>query len=171
MIMSNKRIKFDDSQEPVSIETKIEPTKKSSIVFDEPPVPSVELRQRQAEKEAGITPTEPDRSRKDIGLLQLGSATGMGAAAGAAMPEILKFGGRAAASTGLPFLSGIGRFAESMSPYIGGSKLTRGISGGLSGGVSEAAGQAYEFLSEPGMGAEATRFVVGNIPLSAGTSF
>jgi hypothetical protein len=140
---------------------------KLSDIDPDVPVPSVQLRQM----EAGAKVKDIPKSRKEIGLEELSTATGMGAAAGAAMPEILKFGGKAAAATGLPFLSGIGRFAEAMSPYIGGSKITRGLSGGIGGGVSEAAGQTYEFFSEPGLGAEATRFAVGNIPLSAGTSF
>jgi len=169
-------IKFDEP-------TQVEPTqKKSSIVFDdaptpsasrsgEVPVPSAELRQRQAAQKAGVTPAEPDRSRKDIGLGELATSTVGGAVGGAMLPEILSTGGRAAQATGLPFLSGIGRFATGMAPFIGGSRTTRAISGGLSGAASEAAGQAYEMADEPGLGAEATRFVVGAVPVSAATNF
>lgn len=167
-------IKFDDPTSSVSDQPQIEPTqKKSSIVFDDVPIPSVEFRQQQAAKEAGITPepSKPDRSRKDFGLGELATSTAGGVVGGAFLPEILSVGGRAAQATGLPFVSALGRFATGMAPFIGGTRTSRAISGGLSGAAAETAGQAYEMVDEPGLGAEATRFVVGSVPVSAATTF
>jgi hypothetical protein len=157
----------------------------STAKSDDVPTPSAELRQKQAAQEAGVKLPEPDRSRKDIGLGELATATGFTAAGGAMLPEILSRGGRVAASTGryaastgLPFLSGIGRFgegigrfAEGMAPFVGGTRAGRAIGGGLSGAASEAAGQTYEMIDEPGIGAEATRFLVGAVPVSTATKF
>jgi hypothetical protein len=155
---------FDPSTATEEVKPKFDP---STAV----PVPSAELRQRQAAKEAGVAPAEPDRSRKDIGLGELATSTAGGAVGGAILPEILAGGGRAAQATGLPFVSSLGRFATGMAPFIGGTRTSRAISGGLSGAASEAAGQTYEMLDEPGLGAEATRFVVGSVPVSAATTF
>ena len=112
-----------------------------------------------------------DRSRKGIGYGELMSATGTGALGGAFLPEILRYGGRAAQQTGLPLVSGLGGFAQAMAPFIGGTRATRAGAGGISGAASEAAGQAYEVFDEPGLGAEATRFAVGALPVSSLTTF
>lgn len=159
---------FDPSTATEEAKPKFNP---ATARAEEVPVPSAELRQFEAARKAGVTPAEPDRSRKDIGLGELATSTVGGAVGGAMLPEILSTGGRAAQATGLPFLSGIGRFATGMAPFIGGTRGSRAISGGISGAASEAAGQAYEMLSEPGLGAEATRFVVGSVPVSAATNF
>lgn len=165
-------IKFDEPAPSVSTQQQVEPTqKKSSIVFDEIPIPSVELRQAEASKDTDIKQPKQTRGRKDIGFGELGTATAGGAVGGAMLPEILGIGGRAAASTGLPFISGMGRFASAMAPYVGGSRVSRGAAGAISGAASEAAGQVYEMVKEPGVGAEATRFIVGAIPVSSATKF
>jgi len=159
---------FDSSTATEEIKPKFDP---SSATLSDVPVPSAELRQRQAQTDANITPPDIKRPRTEFGTSEFLTGTGAGAVGGAMLPEILSGGGKAAAATGLPFLSGIGRFASSMAPFIGGSRTGRAVSGGLSGAASEAAGQAYEAFDEPGLGAEATRFVVGSIPVSSATKF
>jgi len=113
---------------------------------------------------------KPSKSRQDIGYSELGLSGGVGAAAGAALPEILGIGGSVV--SGLPGVLGkIGQFGQRAAPLVGGTRTGRGLSGGLSGLASEAAGQTYEMVDEPGFGAEATRFVVGGLPVSAATTF
>lgn len=74
-------------------------------------------------------------------------------------------------STGLPMVSQVGKFASAMAPLVGGTRLTRGVAGAASGGLSESGGQLYEQLDEPGFGAEATRFIIGGMPVSSFTNF
>ena len=102
---------FDPSTAKEEVKPKFDPS--TAKLENVPvPVPSVELRQAQARKEAGIPEPKPDRSRKDIGLGELGISTAGGAVGGAFLPEILSAGGRAAQSTGLPYLSTLGRLAN-----------------------------------------------------------
>lgn len=116
-------------------------------------------------------PRREDRSRTELGLGELISGGVGGALGGAFLPEILRYGGRVAQQTGLPLVSGMGGFAQAMAPLVGGTRAGRGVAGGISGTAAEAAGQAYELFSEPGLGAEATRFAVGAIPVSSATTF
>jgi hypothetical protein len=113
---------------------------------------------------------EPSKSRKDFGMFELSAATGLGAGAGALLPQILGWGGTAA--SGLPGVLGkAGMFAQRAAPLVGGTASSRAFSGALSGAASETAGQVYEMVDEPGFGAEATRFAVGGLPVSSATAF
>lgn len=135
------------------------------------PIPSVDYRKAVAEKDAGITPVDTPRSRKDFSLGEIGTAVAGSAAGGALLPELLRIGGGALGSTGLPMLSQIGKAASAMSPLVKGTRLSRAVGGAASAAIAEPAGQAYEIFDEPGFGAEATRFIVGGIPVSSFSNF
>jgi hypothetical protein len=140
------------------------------------PVPSAEFRQRTARGgPAKVEPTlggkgETSKSRRDFNLGEIGTAAGVGAVAGAALPEILELGGVMAAGAPGP-LGKLSPFLSRAAPLVGGSRLTRGLGGFASGGISEAGGQVYEMFSEPGLGAEATRIVLGGVPVSTFSNF
>ena len=68
-------------------------------------------------------------------------------------------------------LSKIGQFGQRAAPLVGGTPLTRGATGAASSAISEATAQGYEMYDEPGFTAEAIRFVVGGLPISAATTF
>ena len=163
--------------------------------FAEVPAPSASMVQeraregllKKAPEPASIGgDRKPSKSRQDIGYGELGLATGITAAAGAALPKMLQKGGQAlekvAPALGVAgrfgqfsklenILSKIGQFGQRAAPLVGGTPLTRGATGAASGAISEAAGQGYEMVDEPGFAAEAIRFVVGGLPVSAATTF
>lgn len=156
------------------------PTKQdSSDPFADIPTPSVGLQKESARQ--GLSKKEPEaasiggdrkpsKGRKDFGEVELGAATGLGATAGALLPQILGWGGTVA--SGLPGILGkAGTFAQRAAPLVGGTAASRAAGGALSGAASETAGQLYEMVDEPGFGAEATRFVVGGLPVSSATAF
>jgi len=149
------------------------PPKQTSVNFSDLPVPtpSAEYRLAQAERQAGVTPVEIKRSRKDFNFGEIGGAVAGGAVGGALLPEILRVGGGALGSTGLPGVSQVGKFASAMAPLVGGTRLSRAGGGAASGLMAESAGQTYEQFDEPGFGAEATRFIVGGMPVSYFSNF
>jgi len=135
------------------------------------PIPSVEYKKAVAGEGAGITPVDTPRSRKDFSPGEIVAAAAGSAAGGAFLPELLRFFGGALGGTGLPMISQIGKSASAMAPFVGGTRSNRALAGALSGAIAEPAGQAYEIFYEPGLGAEATRFIVGGIPVSSLSSF
>ena len=140
------------------------------------PVPSAEFRQRTARGgPAKVEPTiggkgETSKSRRDFNLGEIGTAAGVGYVAGVALPEILEIAGGMTAGLPKPF-SNLSPFLLRAAPLVGGSLVTRGLGGFASGGISEAGGQVYEMFSEPGLGAEATRIVLGGVPVSTFSNF
>jgi len=149
------------------------PPKQTSVNFSDLPVPtpSAEYRLAQAERQAGVTPVEIKRSRKDFNLGEIGGAVAGGAVGGALLPEILRVGGGALGSTGLPGVSQVGKFASAMAPLVGGTRTSRAGGGAASGAIAESGGQTYEIFDEPGFGAESTRFILGGMPVSSFSNF
>lgn len=91
---------------------------------------------------------------------------------GAALPGALEYGGRIAETTPFPGVQALGKGMRATAPLIGGNIFTRGLSGLFSGGLSEAAGQTVEIApGGEGLPAEATRFVIGGLPVSTASSF
>ena len=116
---------------------------------------------------------EPKTKRPEFDFNELGGAAVTSAIGGAALPQILKYGGAAAKALGgaYPGAAAVGGAMERMAPLVGGNALSRAGGGFVSGGLAESGGQAYEQFEGYGPGAEVTRFVVGGLPVSTLSTF
>ena len=112
---------------------------------------------------------EPKTKRTGLGFNELVTS----AIGGAALPQVLKYGGAAAKALGgaYPGAAAVGGAMERMAPLVGGNALSRAAGGFVSGGLAESGGQAYEKIKGYGPGAEVTRFVVGGLPVSTLSTF
>ena len=94
-------------------------------------------------------------------LTKVGGATALGAAMGAAAPEILQAAGRAASALPYPATKAAGTFVENMGTVLKGARGQSIVQGGVSGATSETAGQLAENMGADTLTAEGARLVGG----------
>lgn len=84
--------------------------------------------------------------------------TGIGAITGAITPEIMRYGGAALKSTGLPVAAPIGSMMEASSPILQGTRGSQAILGGIGGFASALGGNIAERQEYSPAAVEAIRF-------------
>jgi hypothetical protein len=122
-------------------------------------VPSAEAA-RQAPPPALSTAPFREKPKKTPGEMfkDITGETALGAISGALSPEIMKYGGAALKSTGLPVAAPVGSMMEAAAPVLGSSRGTQAILGGIGGFASGLSGNIAERQEYSPAAVEAIRF-------------
>lgn len=115
---------------------------------------------KQAPPPASSTSPFIEKPKKTFGQTaqDILGETGIGAITGAITPEIMRYGGGALKSTGLPVAAPIGAMMEASSPLLQSSRGTQAILGGIGGFASGLGGNIAERQEYSPAAVEAIRF-------------